>query len=243
MAKYIGANHINGMWIGGIDSSFGGVFQDEEVLIGSGFDYIPCVIGDISGAYMLLGENVADRQPQTFEEYAICIMKTIQDYFGDYSNIDERIDNYPDLDYIQEGLPIGKVSDLRGKNAAMCVERAMVSQNLLRLLNIKSYYKSSGIIKNDKEDIHSYNLVEYDGEYYVFDAAMPTLVNDDISPLVAKIPKEVFDTMIQVRDQEGISIEVAHYNPLRSEDVNVIYDSKRARCYDATTKEIVKKNK
>ena len=88
MAKYIGANFVHGTWFGGIDSSFDGVFKDEEVLIGSGLDYIPCVIGDITDIYFMFGKNVAERQPQTFEDYCVCIMKTIQNYFGDYSNVD-----------------------------------------------------------------------------------------------------------------------------------------------------------
>ena len=60
----------------------------------------------------MFGRNVAERQPHTFEDYAICMMKTIQEYFGDYSNIDIRMNNYPDTDYIEDGIPIGKVSDL-----------------------------------------------------------------------------------------------------------------------------------
>ena len=243
MGKYIGANHVHGTWFGGIDSSFGGVFQDEEVLIGSGLDYIPCVIGDISGAYILFGKNVAERQPHTFEDYSICMMKTIQDYFGDYSNIDERMNNYPDTDFIEDGIPIGKVSDLKGKNAAMCVERAMVAQNLLKLLGINSYYKSSGIIKNGKKDVHSYNVVEYGGRYYIFDATIPTLIDGEVCPIVAEITDEVFKELIPVRNRNGISVEVSHYNPLMSEDVTIIYDSGRDMKYDVTKKEIIGKNK
>ncbi len=239
MVKYIGANHIHGTWLGGIDSSFGGVFQDEQVLIGSGLDYTPCIIGDISDIYVMFGKNVAERQPHTFEDYAICMMKTIQEYFGDYSNIDERMNNYPDTDYIEDGIPIGKVSNLKGMNAAMCVERAMVAQNLLRLLGINSFYKCSGILKNDKKEVHSYNLVEFEGKYYIFDATMPTLKDEEISPLVAEIPEEVFLEAVKSRTREGMSVEVSHYNPLKSEDINVVYDAGRNIKYDVTKKQIV----
>ena len=243
MSKYIGANFVHGVWFGGIDSSFSGVFKDEEVLIGSGLDYVPCVIGDISSAYIMFGKSVAERQPHTFEDYAVCIMKTIQDYFGDYSNIDDRMNNYPDLDDIQDGNRIGLVSDLKGKNAAMCVERAMVTQNLLRLLNINSFYKSSGILKNGNREVHSYNLVEYDDKYFIFDTTMPTLKNEEISPIITEIPKEVFDELVKVRTRDGISVEVSHYNPLRSEDINIVYDAGRKRNYVAIKKEIIIKNK
>lgn len=241
MARCIGANHVHGTWFSGIDSSFGGVFQDEKVLIGSGFDYTLCVIGNISDIYIMFGKNVAERQPHTFEDYCTCMMKTIKDYFGDYSNIEERMDNYPDLDYIEDGLPIGKVSDFKGKNAAMCVERAMVAQNLLKLLGINSYYKCSGILKNDNKEVHAYNVVEYDGKYYVLDATIPTVKDDEISPLVAEIPQEVFEELIKTRTREGISVEVSHFNPLRDEDINVVYDAGRKRNYDATKKQIITK--
>lgn len=241
MAKYIGANFVHGTWFGGIDSSFNGVFQDEQVLIGSGLDYIPCVIGDITDIYMLFGEKVAGRQPQSFEDYCVCIMQAIQDYFGDYSNIEDRMKNYPDLDDIGDGVAIGKVSDLKGKNSAMCVERAMVAQNLLRLLDIKSHYKSSGITKNGSKEVHSYNVVEYDGKYYIFDATIPTLTNEEVNPLVAEIPQEVYEQLIQVRTREGISAEVTHYNPLRSEDVDIVYDAGRDKKYDANKRQLISK--
>jgi len=241
MTRYIGANYVHGAYYGGVDSTFSGVFNDEQVLIGSGLDFIPCVIGDISDIYFLFGGNVAERQPQSFEDYCVCIMKTIQDYFGDYSNVDERMDNYPDLDYIADGQPIGKVSNLCGKNSAMCVERAMVAQNLLKLLGINSHYKCSGIVKNDKKEVHSYNLIEHQGKYYIFDATMPTLINEEISPLVAEVPKEVYDELVQIRTSDGISAEVSHYNPLRSEDITVVYDAGRKRSYNASKKQIIQK--
>lgn len=243
MTKYIGANFVHGTWFGGIDSSFDGVFKDEEVLIGSGLDYTPCVIGDITDIYFMFGKNVAERQPQSFEDYCVCIMKTIQDYFGDYSNIEERMNNYPDTDYIADGVPIGKVSDLKGKNAAMCVERAMVAQNLLRLLGIRSFYKSSGVTKNGNKEVHSYNVVEFQGKYYVFDASMPTVKYEEINPLVAEISEEVFEELVKSRTREGISVEVEHFNPLRNEDINVVYDAGRKRKYDASKKQIITKNK
>ncbi len=241
MAKYIGANFVHGTWFGGIDSSFGGVFKDEQVLIGSGLDYTPCVIGDISSIYIMLGKNVAERQPHTFEDYCVCIMNTIQEYFGDYSNVDTRMDNYPDEDFISDGMPIGKVSDLRGKNAAMCVERAMVAQNLLKLLGITSYYKCSGILKDGNKEVHAYNVVEHQGKYYVFDATIPTVKDEEISPLVAEISEEVFNELVQTRTREGISVEVTHFNPLRDTDVTIVYDASRNKKYDASKKEIITK--
>lgn len=238
---YIGANFINGMYVGGVKSSFGDKFNDEEVLIGSGLDYIPCVIGDIDELYGVLKDKIEERKPETFSDLSECIFGVVHEYFGDYSNIAERMENYPDLDYISDGVEIGKVSNLKGKNSAMCVERAMVSQNLLNFLGIKSFYKSSGILNNGKSEVHSYNLVEYDGKYYVFDATIPTLVDGVINPLIAEIPFEVYEMISNPKSSIGYSIEVSHYNPLRNEDKHIVYDSGRKQVFTYQEIEDVKK--
>ena len=52
--RYIGCNHSIAYY-GGIDSSFNGIFNKEEVLIEHGIgDIIPCMIGDVSEAYEIL---------------------------------------------------------------------------------------------------------------------------------------------------------------------------------------------
>ena len=82
---------------------------------------------------------------------------------------------------------------------------------------------------------------EFDGKHYIFDATMPTLKDEEVSPLVAEIPEEVFLESVKSRTREGMSVEVSHYNPLRSEDINVVYDAGRKIKYDATKKQIVTK--
>jgi hypothetical protein len=229
--KYIGANFVNGIKIGGIVSSYDGIFVDEEVLIGSGFDYIPCVIGNVDEALSILKEKIEEKVPKNFVELCACVFATVQEYFGDYSNIDYRMENYKDADYVESFEDIGKISDLRGKNAAMCVERAMLSQNLLKHLNINSYYKCSGIINDGKSEVHSYNLVEYADRCYIFDATIPTLINEEINPLIAEIPKDVFDMISSPLHGIGYSVEVMHYNPLREMDKDIIYDSGRDKFF------------
>lgn len=230
--KYIGVNHTaDGIILGGVESSFNGIFKNEEVLIEGGFDYIPCVIGDIKDAYNILERQIKEKSPQDFESLCSIILDTNQEYFGDYNHISERMDNYKDLDEIETKEDIGKVSDLKGKNAAMCVERAMLSQNLLKSVGINSVYKCSGIKKDKKSEIHSYNLVEHNDKYYIFDATIPTLNNGVMSPLITEIPKEVFEKMISPSYRIGYSIEVTHYNPLRNVDVEITYDAGRKDTY------------
>lgn len=72
---------------------------------------------------------------------------------------------------------------------------------------------------------------------------MPIVKYEDINPLVAEISEEVFEELVKSRTREGISVEVEHFNPLRNEDINVVYDAGRKRKYDASKKQIITKNK
>ena len=144
--KYIGCNHTDLLRFGGINSSFNGTFKDEEVLIGSVMDYTPCIIGDISDAYLILKDEIYKIKPTNINELSECIFNTI--LVAACKACTSKLVNYNhDIDEINYGFEMGKVSDLKGKNAAMCVERAMLSQNLLTSLDINTYYKSSGINK------------------------------------------------------------------------------------------------
>lgn len=233
--SHIGVNHtsLNSM-IGGLASSYDGSFTDEdEVNIESEIgDYRYCVIGDVKEAYQMFKEILLKEKPQTIFEYAECIQKVILNYFGDYSNTQNRLTFFPDEDSIEYfGLEVGKVSSLAHQNAAMCIERAMLSQNLLKIINVKSFFKASGIIINGKMDAHAYNLIEFDGKYYLFDATIPTLRNDKISPIIGEIPKEVFDQISKPNSDIGISINVNHYNPLQKKDYAITYDAGRKETY------------
>ncbi len=234
MSRYIGINHMNGLKFGGIDSSFNGEFIEERVLVQNGIgDIVPCVIGNVRDAYEILSKLLKERKPGNFEELMEIVFETIQTYFGDYQNISERMKNYPDIDMI-EGYhyDIGAVANLKGKNAAMCVERAMLAQNLLKLLCIHSFYKASGIMKDGKLEGHAYNLVEYEDKFYVFDSAIPTIHDDKIYPIVAEVPKEVFEMLSSPSSDIGYAVSVSHFNPLRNQDVNVIYDFGRKQTFD-----------
>ena len=229
--KYIGCNHTDLLYFGGINSSFNGTFKDEKVLIGTGMDYTPCVIGNINDAYLILKNELYNVKPTNIYELSECVFNTVQKYFGNYDNISQRMNFYHDVDEIEYGFEIGKVSDLKGQNAAMCVERAMLSQNLLTSLGINSYYKASGINKDSKMEVHAYNIIQHNEKYYIFDSTIPTLINDKINPLICEIPKEVYEQIISPQQDIGYSVSVSHFNPLRNTNVSIIYDSGRKDIY------------
>ncbi len=232
--KYIGCNYTGFSYIGGVLSSFDGTFKDEEVLIGSGLDYIPCVMGDITEAYEMLKETIKKNNANSFEEICECIYETVNTYFGGINNVNTRMSYYKDFDDITNEEDITRVSTLKDKGAAMCVERAMLSQNLLKSIGISSFYKASGIKNNNHLEVHAYNLISHDGKYYLFDTSIPTEINGKTSPLIAEIPEGVFRDITSPEQRKGYSIHVSHYNPLRNKDVDITYDANRQNIYETT---------
>ena len=229
--KYIGCNFTGHAFIGGVASSYSGIFKNEEVLIGSGLDYVPCMMGDISDAYELLKDNITKNNASTFTDICSCIFDTVDNYFGGVKNVSKRMSYYKDLDDIKSEADITKVSTLKGLGAAMCVERAMLSQNLLLSLGFSSIYKTSSIEKNGHNEIHAYNLVSNDNKYYIFDSSMPTERNGKINPLITEIPKEVFERISSPLQREGCSVSVCYYNPIRKNDIEIVYDAHRKDIY------------
>ena len=226
--KIIGANFVNGGVFGGYLSSFNGPFNEELICIESGLgDHVDATIGDIKDAYELLKSKISNADVTDIFELSSLVLETVDEYFNGFNNISDRMKFYYPEDY--EESKNNKISNLKGTGAAMCVERSALAQNLLKSLGINSYFKTSGIIKNNKKEAHSYNLIEFNNKYYIFDTSMPNLINDKINPLIAEIDKETFDLISAPIASLGISITVSHYNPYWDSDATITYDSGREK--------------
>jgi len=225
--KIIGANFTHGVIHGGYLSSFNGSFSDESIGIESGIgDIVNAKIGNIKDAYELLKLKISSIDNNIYLLSA-AVLETVDEFFGGFANIDSRMNYYYPEDFDESKN--NAISNLKGAGAAMCVERAALSQNLLTSIRINSFFKTSGIIKNENKEVHSYNLLEYQGKYYIFDSSMPNLINDQVNPLIAEINKESFDLLSSPISDLGISVTVSHYNPYRDYDVTVTYDSNREK--------------
>ena len=226
--KIIGTNYANGLVLGGYLSSFNKSFTNELIGIESGIgDIINAKIGDINDAYSLLETKIKNFDNLDIFGLSQAIIETVNEYFNGFNNTDKRNDYYYPSDF--DECINNKISNLKGTGAAMCVERAALAQNLLKSLSINSYYKASGIINNNNPEVHSYNLIEYDNNYYIFDTSIPNLINGEISPLIAQIDKETFALITYPLPDNGISISVSHYNPYRNNDADIVYDSNRKK--------------
>jgi len=225
--KIIGANYNNGVRYGGYLSSFNKSFSDELISIQTGIDgHINTVIGDISDAYNMLKDKIKLINLQDIYEISCVVFQVVDEYFNGINNLESRLNYYKDEDELKEN-EYNKISNLKNSGAAACVERAALSQNLLRFLGINSYYKSSGIKKDGRNETHSFNIIEFNNEYYIFDSSIPNLINNTINPLITKLSKEEFDLITYPMSNKGISISVSHYNPYRNKDVSITYDSGR----------------
>lgn len=235
----IGANFTNGIIHGGYLSSFSDPFSEELIGIETGIgDIVNVKIGDIKDAYELLKAKLNGIDRTDIFELSHIVLETINEYFGGFANIGERMDYYYSEDFAESDD--NKISNLKGTGAAMCVERSALAQNLLKSLGINSFFKTSGIINDNNKEVHSYNLIEFNNRYYIFDTSMPNLINNQINPLIAEIDKETFTLLSSPISDIGISTTVSHYNPYRDTDVTITYDSGREKHIEVN--DLAKKN-
>ena len=213
---------------GGSISSFDGTFTDEKILVKTADftnDEVLVQIGDISDAYEMLKQKLMSKE-LTFDTLFCTVFEVIDEYFGRFENVSERMTYYKSEDRVSDNDNYNKITNLKGKSSAMCVERAALAQNLLKVIGINSIFKSSTVVVNGKIDQHAYNLVEYNDKYYIFDSTIPTLRDEAISPIIAEIPKEAFDAIsMPISIINGYSVETSHFNPLKNMDYCITYDT------------------
>ena len=242
-----GASGYTMNWVYNPKSTFGGVFKNEVALLESGLmDFRYVQLGDVKDAYNTLENKLSNSRKIIFGDVMRYIAETVQEYFGDYSNVSSRLENYPGEDEVEMfSKERGKISDLQGKNAAMCVERAMLSQNLLKYVSeklpgLESYFKETGIeIQREgdkpKREAHAFNLVSYNGKYYIFDSTIPKGTKDNLQPIVAELPEHVFTSLVE-SPRIGYAIEIEHISALTGKKMHYILDYRAEKNFKANEK-------
>lgn len=197
----------------------------DEILIIDGDNTYYCTLGNIMEAYVMFRNSIASKNPRVAIDYLDCIEEVILAYFGNSYSVTKRIKS---LNHHKNHY---HVSDLYHQNSAIGIERAMLAQNLLCEIDVKSTYKIGMVLLNNKPAIHAYNVISFDGKYYIFDATMPTVRKGLISPLICEITKEEYEKIILPISDDGINISVHHLNPLRNKEISIIYDVSRENIY------------
>lgn len=108
----------------------------------------------------------------------------INSYFGISNGTDMR-DTYFDQIAFQttttddeyfEKLENLEIGDLKGKNVAMCTERAALAQNLLSLFGFDVYYCMGCVSNNGKEESHCFNIARAKDTFMLLDYSIPVPV-------------------------------------------------------------------
>lgn len=206
----IGSNQIERMMQGGFYSSDKEFISNNirlNVMSGIAADEVNLTMGDCTEAYISLIKRIQKLDDLSFDSIMKAVYMATKDFFGGIENVDgEKRKKY----YLHLGDmgKEGKVSDLKGKNIAACVERAALSQNLLHLLGIDSVYKTSQVKNAESTEVHAYNLVAYEGKYYIFDATIPRIdEKGEITPIITEISKEDFEKLSHPLHEDDVSVK------------------------------------
>ena len=132
--------------------------------------------------------NGNDMRDTYFNQIAWQTTKTDEEYF-------EKINN----------LEIG---ELKGKNIAMCTERAAIAQNLLSLFGFEIYYCMGCINNNGKEEAHCFNIGRAKNNFVLLDYSLPVSVYEN-GKLVDYAP---FQGIIELDELEDILINGINKN-------------------------------
>ena len=226
-SKDIGINKLGIMKISGYQSATSDFLDSQKISIENGLgDVVLCTIGNINEVYIDIVNEISKNNCDESDVFKY-IFKVVNNYFGDFSNITERMKYYPNEDMVDLGEKQGEISQLKGKNAGMCVERAVLSHNIMKFLGINSTLKFSGIMNDNKLEAHTYNLVNINDSYYIYDSTIPRLDNNNINPIITEIPKEAYELQKDGHMNNGYSIETSYYSPLSNRTRHIIYDCNR----------------
>lgn len=119
------------------------------------------------------------------------IYLTVKEYLG-YGDVSIRNKYYEDNSNVT-------LESLKGKNIGVCLEDAVFSQNMLKLLGFNSSIKVSLVRYGDGTyDTHAYNLINFRNKNYIFDSRFPSLD----SPVVGTLNKEEYKEFLNGENSE-----------------------------------------
>lgn len=167
----------------------GFIFENTSVAVGIiGKDFKRFKTGNLDDVYSELFSKVK-KDDDLFTKLNI-VYSIIISYFG-YGDVKERIKYY----FYNDNVTL---ESLKGKNLAVCLEDAVLSQNMLRLLLINSTLKVSLVqYDNGVYDTHAYNLISYNNKFYIFDSRFPS----NNSPVIGQLSESEYSSFLLGEDE------------------------------------------
>lgn len=105
------------------------------------------------------------------------VINTLEQYFGKFKvknkeKIYIRRDNYSD----NETNNVIGISKFKNTGIDLCLEKAMLVQNLLSIIDIKTYFVTTNVTyindPNDKYEAHAFNIIKFCGKTRMFDCSL-----------------------------------------------------------------------
>ena len=176
--------------------------ENEEINAGITFDEGTIKTGNIDNIYRVFFSKLKELNQESINIQTISklIFAVIEKYFERGNEESYRKRNY------LLGSTNGPVSfqNLR-EGKAMCTERALLAQNLFKMIGIDSVMKQMDVLYNEKNENHVFNIVRANGENYIFDAAIPTTQSDKTkNPLVGQISDEEYMLLVDGKSSIGV---------------------------------------
>ena len=144
--------------------------EDTRIDNGGAYYYIKDRNYIYDFVYNMYQKNITD-----LENILIYIYYYIRYYFG--INGDENLRNKILNKNIEKGY--NDISVLYKKNAGMCSENAAMAQNLFSFFDIESWYITGGVLCEEENGPHAFNIINYNNNYYVYDSSRVVPVYDN----------------------------------------------------------------
>lgn len=139
--------------------------EDTKIVTG----YAPLIIDD-NEIYKILFDNLKKMNNGMRNEFQLItqgVQKTVFDYCGSGRPDDFlRTSIYRDAYYKDK---VVSIKNFKSNNLSMCTERSCIAHNLFKILGLKSCLVAGEISLNGEKDLHTFNVVEVNGESYIYD--------------------------------------------------------------------------
>ncbi len=164
------------------------------------------------------------------------INRAIGKYFGNYYGTQKTEDRNQrfNLDHNSSDSININLSELKGKNLAVCAEKATVAQNLLTFIGIEStlIFSSNCILSEGKPATgHAYVVFKTENGFFIYDPTNPIIATGDeervssVYPAIYAINEQEYELLMS-----GGEVVVSHSN-LKTVGKQLIKDEPQKRIY------------
>lgn len=131
-------------------------------------------VDDLETIYKMMIDKIKKSDPKNIEDIFKCVSGVVFDYVGgpavDGTMADRMSHFTPEDDLPEDGYNV--LSNIKGTKHAFCVERAVITHELLYFLSLKSMMVFSQVEINGNMEVHCYNLTRGKSKAYGIDTSL-----------------------------------------------------------------------